>query len=232
MGYIGYSESERSAAAKEEGEWPISHCKRILKEETGITFDTKFLDLRFDPSSWHHTSKNYNRTNFYKVSEMIDHIVNDNLVDLYVEWAERNQIKLNTKMIKQKESEFLEKFKDEEVYYNENSSSLVHGTLKASTFTADDGEVSKIDTDYTVTVDQIKKSLKEIEDLTDLTVEEIYSKFTELSNEERKDLISNSHLYNSKLFPECRDERVEEIFNILKIENEDQEPKQRNKLKI
>ena len=85
-GYKGYSMSNRAAAAYEDGERPYSkwtkaelliECKKLLEDlEVDYTIeDLKKLSLKalrnsvLVSSSWHHTSKYFNSTDFYKVSE-------------------------------------------------------------------------------------------------------------------------------------------------------------------
>jgi hypothetical protein len=63
-GYIGWSESVRSAKAKLNGELP----KSLFKKEYKLSEKTfqKFLsDGLIVKSSWHHTSKYFNKTDFY-----------------------------------------------------------------------------------------------------------------------------------------------------------------------
>lgn len=74
MGYINYSMSENAAAAYKDGKAPLSkwtkeRAARVLLEN-GVNFDARRFfggdwkkELVFD--SWHHTSKFYNRTDFY-----------------------------------------------------------------------------------------------------------------------------------------------------------------------
>ena len=73
-GYIGYSMSVRAAEAYENGSAPLSkwtkeRAARVLLEN-GVNFDAERFfsgdwkkELAFD--SWHHTSKFFNRTDFY-----------------------------------------------------------------------------------------------------------------------------------------------------------------------
>lgn len=242
MGYIGYSESERSAYAKENGEWPISHCKRILKEQSGIAFDTGFLDLRFEPSSWHHTSKNYNRTDFYKVEEMIDSIVNDNLIDDYIEYMERNGTKLNVKIIKTKEKEFLEKFEAYEVFCDDITS-MPHGYLKCLTLTDFEGNIEKIGDSRVLTVDDVKERLSELQEITGLNTNQIYEKFKELDNDSRKNLFGSlgnfSHIewadpqLKTQHYKDLYQKTIDCISQHFDISDRTPEPEaKRNKLKI
>ena len=63
MGYVGYSMSERAAAAYDAGEMPASKMARRLNVSTAAVRGV------MKPSSWHHTSKRYNRTDFYLIED-------------------------------------------------------------------------------------------------------------------------------------------------------------------
>lgn len=64
-GYIGYSMSIRAAQAREIGELPKTDFKRTY----GID-PSEYISY----SSWHHTSKHFNKTYFYSISELMEHI--------------------------------------------------------------------------------------------------------------------------------------------------------------
>ena len=69
-GYIGFSESKRSFAAKEDGKYP----KSIFKIEYGISekmFQTLIERNIIEVSEWHHTSKFGNKTEFFKINDDI-----------------------------------------------------------------------------------------------------------------------------------------------------------------
>ena len=57
-GYSGYSKSNNALDAEADGLFPASKLK--LKGVTAV----KVREF-FEPWEWHHTSKNYNRTNYY-----------------------------------------------------------------------------------------------------------------------------------------------------------------------
>lgn len=80
-GYFGYSMSNNALMAYENGEKPISKWSKseILEAiqninpsiyEEASKLDTKSLrDMALVKTSWHHTSKMYNKTNFYSIDE-------------------------------------------------------------------------------------------------------------------------------------------------------------------
>lgn len=85
-GYIGYSMSRRAAEAYEDGEMPKSKWTKKAMVAAIQSYCDEF-DMLFDPdvlkgmrkdevferffhkSSWHHTSKFFNETDFYKLDE-------------------------------------------------------------------------------------------------------------------------------------------------------------------
>lgn len=85
-GYIGHSMSRRAAEAYEDGEMPNSKWTKKAMVATIQSYCDEF-DMSFDPdvlkgmrkddmferffhkSSWHHTSKFFNETDFYKLDE-------------------------------------------------------------------------------------------------------------------------------------------------------------------
>ena len=85
-GYIGHSMSRRAAEAYEDGEMPKSKWTKKAMVAAIQSYCDEF-DMFFDPdvlkgirkddmferffhkSSWHHTSKFFNETDFYKLDE-------------------------------------------------------------------------------------------------------------------------------------------------------------------
>lgn len=85
-GYIGHSMSRRAAEAYEDGEMPKSKWTKKAMVAAIQSYCDEF-DMSFDPdvlkgmhkdevferffheSSWHHTSKFFNETDFYKLDE-------------------------------------------------------------------------------------------------------------------------------------------------------------------
>ena len=55
-GYSGFSMSNNAVQAYESGLLPASKIKKV---------PTNLIELFCSPSEWHHTSKEYNKTNFY-----------------------------------------------------------------------------------------------------------------------------------------------------------------------
>lgn len=65
-GYVGYSMSVRAADAYDDGKLPKSKLKEKYKlSETDFNY---LLENDMLESEWHHTSKFYNKTNFYKIN--------------------------------------------------------------------------------------------------------------------------------------------------------------------
>ena len=103
-GYNGFSMSNNAVAAYESGEKPLSKwTKTNILEEIGKTIREEELTLNFSMeklkklnaktlkqiclyrSSWHHTSKHYNKTDFYSID--IDSLIEltDEKIDIIIE---------------------------------------------------------------------------------------------------------------------------------------------------
>lgn len=81
MGYIGYSMSERAAAAYDEGARPLTKITNDWLRENGINAtQTVVRDLikvgQIYTTEWHHTGSKYNRTEFFR-PEAIREVVNN-----------------------------------------------------------------------------------------------------------------------------------------------------------
>ena len=116
-GYHGYSMSNNAVAAYEDGEMPLSKWTKtaILSELAELDYSQEIQDIAkkltvaqlkdifLFKSSWHHTSKMYNKTDFYSVSPDITmDMINDVIANspakpnvkepqytyAYVEWGE------------------------------------------------------------------------------------------------------------------------------------------------
>lgn len=94
-GYRGYSMSNNAYDAYTNGEMPASKwTKEAMLEAIYAIYPQcpklieklrkqELFDYFFYPSSWHHTSKMYNRTDFYAVSEIaVERITEDYLKDI------------------------------------------------------------------------------------------------------------------------------------------------------
>lgn len=123
-GYIGHSMSRRAAEAYEDGEMPKSKWTKKAMVAAIQSYCDEF-DMSFDPdvlkgmhkdevferffykSSWHHTSKFFNETDFYKLDEdavcgsfrpMTDTEVAERdavrIQDIEKEWAEREAMRV------------------------------------------------------------------------------------------------------------------------------------------
>lgn len=88
-GYVGYSRSVRSQNAIEDYEVPLSFINKSLIEEFLSVYDEfkpletvpvslwKFVAKSTSPSSWHHTSNRYNKTNHYSLVEIAEKLIED-----------------------------------------------------------------------------------------------------------------------------------------------------------
>lgn len=88
-GYVGYSRSVRSQKAIEDYEVPLSFINKNLVEDFLSEYDEfkslekvpvslwKFVAKSTSPSSWHHTSNRYNKTNHYSLVELAEIIEDD-----------------------------------------------------------------------------------------------------------------------------------------------------------
>ena len=67
-GYCGYSKSNNAIEAEENGRFPAS----ILAKKIGVKSGA--IKEILSPSEWHHTSKMYNKTNYYDMEEALERI--------------------------------------------------------------------------------------------------------------------------------------------------------------
>ncbi len=73
-GYAGYSKSNNAVAAEKEGRFPLTAATNMLAEETGMKrADAKALLLKLHTGEYHHSSKFYNRVQYYDVAEAAAH---------------------------------------------------------------------------------------------------------------------------------------------------------------
>jgi hypothetical protein len=71
-GYKGYSKSNNAADAERDGRYPMTHAKRIVAEEAGVSQVTAERILWvLHRGEYHHTSKKYNCTNYYDTTAVI-----------------------------------------------------------------------------------------------------------------------------------------------------------------
>lgn len=74
-GYDGYSQSWNAIEAKERNHWPLTEAIERVSAAAGVTKAKARRALKANgPSEWHHTSKFYNRTDFYSVEAAIRRI--------------------------------------------------------------------------------------------------------------------------------------------------------------
>lgn len=98
-GYVGYSKSVNAKNAESNGKFPAS----IIAKKTKTS--AKWVAKKFAASEWHHTSKEYNKTNYYDLEEVKDFIAEN--PNSYKEWAEEQKT-LKPITRKAKEVEWIE----------------------------------------------------------------------------------------------------------------------------
>ncbi len=73
-GYLGYSKSNNALAAEAEGRFPLTHAIAKVAHAAGCTrAQARESLLAIGPSEWHHTSKKFNRTDYYDVAAATRH---------------------------------------------------------------------------------------------------------------------------------------------------------------
>jgi hypothetical protein len=74
-GYDGYSKSNNALSAAAEGKLPLSRAIVEVAKLADCTQRTARAALvHVGPCEWHHTSKRYNRTNYYKVASAVRYL--------------------------------------------------------------------------------------------------------------------------------------------------------------
>ena len=94
MGYIGYSMSENAYYAYESGERPLSKWSKseiVAKLPSQWRGELKKLSVKdlkrifLEKTSWHHTSKFYNRTDFYSFIDCCNDDINERIVKAIID---------------------------------------------------------------------------------------------------------------------------------------------------
>jgi hypothetical protein len=74
-GYVGWSRSRNAALAEREGRLPLTRAVAYLAAEAGIRrADARALLLAEGPCEWHHTSKKFNRTDYYDAAGLAERV--------------------------------------------------------------------------------------------------------------------------------------------------------------
>lgn len=130
-GYDGYSMSWNARKARREGKLPVSDMVKYLKTRWPKSFKSLTNDIlktSVDASEWHHTSKYYNKTDFYDKVEVLS-----NRKDIFDEINKRKRYKELIKKAKELHIETVtlpdrrkESINDMERHQNENERSLFH----------------------------------------------------------------------------------------------------------
>lgn len=117
-GYNGYSMSNNAISAYESGERPISKWtkKAIIEavKEINSNIDLSGLSVKelkshcLTQSSWHHTSKKYNKTDFYSIYEDVESWTQDTVENII---AARNE-ELNNQKIRMENMKLAKELKE------------------------------------------------------------------------------------------------------------------------
>ena len=68
-GYAGYSKSNNALQAESENKFPLSIAVKELAKQAGITQKrAREIFAKIGHCEWHHSSKMYNRVNYYSVT--------------------------------------------------------------------------------------------------------------------------------------------------------------------
>lgn len=71
-GYNGYSKSNNAMMAEQNGRYPMTQAVKVVRAATGLS--TKVIKARLEAlwgGEWHHSSKMYNRVNYYDAEQLI-----------------------------------------------------------------------------------------------------------------------------------------------------------------
>ena len=77
-GYYGYSKSNNAVEAENSGRYPLGAAIKIVAKTAGITqkHARELLNI-IGSSEWHHTSKYYNKTQYYDVAVAVAYAKNE-----------------------------------------------------------------------------------------------------------------------------------------------------------
>lgn len=107
-GYDGYSMSNNARDAYERGLVPASKITKALLEKHNIKESVGFIKWMIKEGhlvadEWHHSSKHYNRTNFYDLKILAEELEADDISGcMQVPSELRNEYELNNKLKKYK----------------------------------------------------------------------------------------------------------------------------------
>ena len=83
-GYDGYSKSNNALEAEKNGSYPLSVATKIISKKAGITQkEARMLLTKLGSTEWHHTSKNYNRTDFYSTKTVLNMLSIQKFINIY-----------------------------------------------------------------------------------------------------------------------------------------------------
>lgn len=154
-GYVGYSMSVRAEEAYDNGEMPLSKWTKgtilsAIERETEVSPDrfkrlsVKTLKENFlYRSSWHHTSRMYNRTDFYSLDvTLVESITDKEIEDLYLEERKPSPIEKKEPTEYRAECEYLMWGGTRK--HPKSRTVSDKGTIRGSWFYADNGDKKSI----------------------------------------------------------------------------------------
>ena len=114
-GYNGYSMSNNAVAAYDEGKKPLSKIKASDLKASGWLYSAGFAKwlakqkrrnghfdndyMIWEPAEWHHTSKEYNCTNFYDPDDLLNawiDVPDERRNELFLDYADSQKSKAKT----------------------------------------------------------------------------------------------------------------------------------------
>lgn len=90
-GYVGWSRSVRATEAEAEGKLPLTRAIPAVSSIAGCTRnEARAALVAMGPCEWHHTSKKFNRTDFYNVGAACLKIaIDQHIAAMPGDWRER-----------------------------------------------------------------------------------------------------------------------------------------------
>ena len=92
-GYNGYSKSNNAVRAEANGIYPLTQATKQIAKLAGITAkEARAVLDELGPDEYHHTSKNYNCTNYYSVDTALHYLAESGNETAYEAMRDRRKI--------------------------------------------------------------------------------------------------------------------------------------------